>query len=562
MKKTENLKSMAGGRALLDPVALSFMLPLMLVSSLLTVNHSGNFESFMGWLVANLIAFAACAMVVIFLIRMPFKNRAIKPIPLFLVFSVGAVLGLIKGTVTALVAYRLGFFVQFDQLFVSRILQTTIVGLISIPALAVIGDFRFRYQEERDRLVLHKVQKALEQTAEQQIKFDSDEKAILLNFVKQAKSMIQENASFEAAILIRNIIENNLRPLSHRLWNVESSKLTNFNFRALMRLGLSEYPFLLKPMIFVYAPISFLFLLPMYGPLKAVSSTALAVLAIVIIFGSANLIRPKNSQVPVLALGLIIAFTTALVMISPALVFEQDSTTWDAGIWLSTFILLFEIAFVSSLIAAIISNHNMNRSELNELLGGDASRTSLEDRELANFLHGNVQNRLLAIALSIESNQIKESDVIAELDRVEKLLIDEFVNHNTQTPTHLPAAIENLRNRWLGFVSIDVTLIGLSDYSEVRSGILVQVLNEAITNSVRHGLAKNIKIQISQTALRWEVVVVDDGIGVRQGNRGLGSEYFDSVANLGWSLAPHDSGGSVLKLALTPDTVPNSLQQL
>lgn len=548
--KTEKLANIAGGRAFLDPLALALMLPLMLVSSLLTVNQGSTVGLLFGWLIANLIAFATCALIVIFLIRIPFKNRALKPIPIFLVFAVGAFLGLVKGLVTSLVAWRLGFFVEFEQQFLSRISQTTIVGLFAIPALAVLGDFRFRFQEERDRLVFYKVRAALDKNHLEGLPGTEDDKRVLLNFIQQAKSMVRDEVSADVAFLIRNVIENFLRPLSHRLWNVESSKLENFKFSTLVRLGLTKYPFLIKPLVFVYAPIGFLFLLPSYGPLMALGSTIIDTLVIAATYALANIIKPKKTQVSVLVFGLVNVVATAFVMISPALVFGQDSTTWNAGVWLSTFILLFEIGFVSSFIAAIVDNHNMNRIQLQGLLEKDKTLGALENRELANFLHGTVQNRLLAIALMIESNHGKRSIIIEELDRIEKYLGDGFSASNFQNKPTLHTSLENLRERWQGFVSMEFSYLGNEEYPERLSETLVHLINEAITNSVRHGLAKNIQVQITQSKQGCEVIAIDDGIGPRQGTKGLGSDYFDSVATNGWSLEPGEFGGTVLKLSL------------
>lgn len=549
--KTEKLAKIAGGRAFLDPVALSLLVPLMLVSSLLSVNHAGSFASLIGWLIANLVSFAICALVILFLVQVPFKKRAIKPIPIFLVFTVGALLGFIKGAVTALVAWRLGFFDDINQLLLSRITQTTLVGLIAIPALAVLSDFRFRYQEERDRLVLHKVSTALKRNQQAAEYGDADEKEALLNFIQQAKSMIVANVSTEAAFFIRNVIENNLRPLSHKLWDIESSKLENFDFRALVRLGLRSYPFMTKPLVIVYAPISFLFLIPIYGPLLAIGSTALGVVAVVATYGLASFMKPANAQVPVLVFGLVNAVATALIMMLPALVFGPDPTTWNIGLWLSTFILLFEIGFVSSFIAATLANHNMTRAQLNSLLAKDRTKSALENRELANFLHGNVQNRLLAIALMIESNHGERDTIVSELDRIENLLLDSFSRQSSQAQTPLRASLGNLRKLWLGFVSLEFVVVADQEFSGPLGETIVQLVNEAITNSVRHGLAKNIQIQITQTASGFEIIATDDGIGPKQGSKGIGSDYFDSVADLGWSLEPGASGGTVLKLAVS-----------
>ena len=548
--KTERLARTAGGRAFLDPLALALMLPLMLVSSLLSVRQAQNLSQLLGWFIANLIAFAACALVVIFLIRVPFKNKSLNPIPIFWVFSVGALLGLLKGLVTSLVAWRLGFFVEFEQQFISRISQTTIVGLLAIPALAVLGDYRFRFQEERDRLVLYKVRAALGQKNLYVGAGAEADKSILLNFIQQAKSMVRENVSVEVAFLIRNIIENNLRPLSHKLWNVESSKLENYTFGTLMRIGLTKYPFMVRPLMVVYAPMSFLFLTPFYGPLMALESTALQTVVIAITYGAANLIKPAKAQISVLVFALVNAVATAFAMISPALVFGQDGTTWNAGVWLSTFILLSEIGFVSSFIAASLANHNMNRAQLDSLLGKDQIKSAFENRELANFLHGTVQNRLLAIALMIESSHTDSGTVIQELERVEKFLVDGFKANDLQNKPTLHAALDSLRERWEGFVTLEFTYLGKLEFPDQLGETLVHLINEAITNSVRHGLAKNVQVQITQTPQSCEVIVVDDGLGPRQGARGIGSDYFDSVAPNSWSLEPGNLGGSVLKLSL------------
>lgn len=551
MHKTEKIARIAGGRAFLDPVSLALFLPLMLVSSVLTVEHAGNLNSLICWLIANLVSFAFCALVVIFLIRVPFKNRGIKPVPVYLVFIVGAFLGLSKGAITSFVAWRLGYFNSFEDLFINRIAQTTLVGVLAIPSLSVLSEFRFRFQDERDTLVLRRVRAELSRSQNSLKLSTADEGLVLLKFIQQAKSMFLIGASTGVAELIRNIIENSLRPLSHKLWHIESSKIEDYTFKALVQFGLRNHPFLYKPMLSVFAPISFLYLLTISGPLQALGSTIIATLAILATYAVANALKPSGSVVSLPIFGLVNAFVTTLVMICPAMVFGQNSHTWNAGLWLSTFILIFEIGFLSLFIAAIISNHNLTRDQLEALQVPYSAKAAIEDRELANFLHGNVQNRLLAIALSIESNQVDELTVVAELDRIEKLLLDEFVHHNPHATPSLNATLDNLRERWRGFVNLELEFFGSKTFSHERSEVLGQLINEAITNSVRHGFAKNIQIQITQNNSSCVIVVSDDGIGLRQGSRGLGSDYFDYVAGQDWSLEPGEFGGTVLKLSLS-----------
>jgi two-component sensor histidine kinase len=213
---------------------------------------------------------------------------------------------------------------------------------------------------------------------------------------------------------------------------------------------------------------------------------------------------------------------------------------------------LFEIGFVSSFISAAIANHNMTRKQLDTMFDKNRAKSMLENRELANFLHGNVQNRLLAIALMLESKQVGLDEIVDELDRVEKLLQGEFNQTNKKNDSSLIGSLELLRDRWLGFVAIDFILIGDQKISSKQNATLVQLVNEAITNAVRHGLAKNIQIRVTQTKHGCEIIATDDGIGLKQGAKGIGSDYFDSVADLGWSLEAGEFGGSVLTLRCSP----------
>ena len=107
----------------------------------------------------------------------------------------------------------------------------------------------------------------------------------------------------------------------------------------------------------------------------------------------------------------------------------------------------------------------------------------------------------------------------------------------------LHESLTDLVDRWRGFaeISFEVT-------SKIESPEIIKVVNEAVNNSVRHGMAHHIEVFISDTNSGVTVKVLDDGIGPRTGPKGLGTKFFDSVGT--WSLSQMPSGGSELQVLL------------
>jgi glucose-6-phosphate-specific signal transduction histidine kinase len=165
-------------------------------------------------------------------------------------------------------------------------------------------------------------------------------------------------------------------------------------------------------------------------------------------------------------------------------------------------------------------------------------RTQITKRSLANHLHGNVQNKLLLLALKLErGDDLKTRE---ELIKIRELLDLEIGNPEDSVFNQL----EGLVSRWEGFVEIELSVTGiLPENTEIA-----KVASEAVNNSVRHGLAHRIWITLECKPGCIVMTVDDDGIGPRTGKSGLGTKYFNSVAGNSWTLAQREAGGSRLKL--------------
>jgi len=180
------------------------------------------------------------------------------------------------------------------------------------------------------------------------------------------------------------------------------------------------------------------------------------------------------------------------------------------------------------------------------------------NRELANFLHGNLQNRLLSAALRLDKNQDNPDNLMRELRAVEQLLDAAIVDYEQVNNLGLADQLAEIANRWAGFVSVKLDLQAeVNDPNEIKR--LNQLVNEAVSNAVRHGLAGNVLASVTRASAasasgvaggKLILTVTDDGLGPRDGGSGLGLQLYESLAGKDWSLNPGADGGSVLTLTL------------
>ena len=151
-----------------------------------------------------------------------------------------------------------------------------------------------------------------------------------------------------------------------------------------------------------------------------------------------------------------------------------------------------------------------------------------EQRSLGRLLHGTVQATMVAAALKLRDQSPDEAaETIAGLTaRLKYALGDE-----TQTPWRRD--ISNLREVWDGAIQLTVVLRPAAERTLDRDALaahsLLQVLNEGVTNAVRHGNANSVRATVEVEAGYLLLTVMDDGAPVvARGTGGTGSRIFDA----------------------------------
>ena len=553
------------------------MVPFLIVISVLSNSTaisdtssetSPELYRYLGLIIANIASIAVCWIYLEIVDRTLFKNKALKPIKIYWVLLFGASLGFLKGSTTGFFSWVVGSELDLDQAISNRIIQTTFLGLWTIPLVALVTATFIRFQNERQILLAETLEKGLGSDNSLVHPLGSSEELTI--YLAQAKSEVAalrkssdtQTTNQMISKRLRDLVETGLRPISHRIWQENSKASGVLKISQLARLALKKNPFpiglIIGGLAIGLVPITF----------SAVPAGE-ALIRITVMLGLTGVILALAKKLPREPLvGVWISFVTAnlistfLSLWVSDLIFGETFVSSDILIWIAFFLWQLQLTFFSSVVSEVLTTRAEMRRQLIESLGKDqlesdvrSALVRLRNRELAQYIHGNIQNKLLSFALKFDQENLSTDDVSRLLDEVEALFSTAISDYLRVDAADLDRQLTQLAQRWSGFVGIDLTnslpTSGLSK-EEIKS--IVEVVSEAVSNAVRHGLAKNLKItlgKIESNNSQIEIVVEDDGLGPRSGKAGLGTELFNVTSGVNWSLTPANMGGSVLRVRIT-----------
>jgi signal transduction histidine kinase len=165
----------------------------------------------------------------------------------------------------------------------------------------------------------------------------------------------------------------------------------------------------------------------------------------------------------------------------------------------------------------------------------------LDHRRVAQVLHGSVQGALYAAAIrlgresvptpeTIESVQKDISDALAEVSRAksEDFVFEEVLN-----------SIIDLWQDSINFeLALDQKAIHKLNENTDAAECMLEVLREAVNNSVKHGGARNVSVEIAPKSRGLlSLVVINDGKPLEPEKiKGYGSNVLDELTHE-WSIA-------------------------
>jgi signal transduction histidine kinase len=174
--------------------------------------------------------------------------------------------------------------------------------------------------------------------------------------------------------------------------------------------------------------------------------------------------------------------------------------------------------------------------------------SSYEDFNLAGYLHNSLQSDLLRISKHLEKSSQEESGkTTAHLDELSTILnrsMEDVSKLRAQGLDRLSAIAES----WTGIADIQLEIVEPFSLSNEKEGALVSMLEEMITNSVRHGAASTIKIKVASDADITIVKISHDGVEMSTKGAGLGTKWIKQYSDL---KPTAQSEGNMLTFTLT-----------
>mgnify|MGYP001055979791 FL=1 len=491
-----------------------------------------------------------------------FRNRFERDIPAWQVVAFGGFLGIVAHSVHGFTSAALR-------------LTTFPVTTVSLAFAAAIGAIAIVMSSitERQRLYRRRVLRLQEVESG-----DAEGLSRLLSNASRAFDELQARVDnvidasppgAESSTVLERVIDDAIKPLSRQLLQSSRTRFEPLLIRGVARSVLAFDPYAKAWWVALIYALGIIVVnqFPIYGQERAEASFfagAIGFMTVGTILSIARrFLRPSLTQVSrrTVALHLL-----PFLVLAPLQTTINQSFFWpqiELQIFLSGLLInglqLLAMSALFSLSSSppdgplVLHASGAGEGTSHPWMTGEWGRATVQAllRELTQHMHGTVQNKVLALRLSggiADSNDLPAlkvaiSEIISEAR-------EDFQNNHRVS---FEEKIQKLQDDWqpIATIAVESTLPTLSP---LRSAVLFMVIQEAVTNSIRHGLSKTVTINLrpGDSSRRVSIEILDDGTGPlqRRGKRGVGLSFLAALSEGSWSLTVREGGGARLVASL------------
>jgi signal transduction histidine kinase len=283
-----------------------------------------------------------------------------------------------------------------------------------------------------------------------------------------------------------------------------------------------------------------------YGWVTGLGLLVAEVLVIFVIMGAANVAMSRVRHRAWVYVATILVLQVIPLLPWPQLLGETEPPTVAERIAATVASVL--LILVTSGIGLVTSRRDRRLEVLEDVVAvaarrgsADAIRIAAALRELATVLHGRVQATLTSTSLAIESAvaEGRWADARAALDRVLTLARPDSWREPVSN-LDLRGRLDQVCLPWRAVGEVTVEVDGdWRSASEESLTAVTRVVEEAVTNAFRHGLASNVIVLVACDGDGIVVRVTDDGQGIAGPTtlqRGFGLAAIDEMTSGCWSI--------------------------
>jgi hypothetical protein len=483
-------------------------------------------------------------------------------LPLFLVLPLSFTLGALKGFTTGLFAFWFGLELDISISIGSRWFNTGILGLILIPLVALMTHEVSEFKAQRELLV---ARRALSELASSNVYSGTTFKE-LQALVSSADARLQEIVRLagtdQSLAEIRfkeelgRIIRDEVRPLSHKIWKQQEEDIPSISWRSQLSDATSktvQHPIGLGLWLFFGSLGGHANLLGLSDAFWRVLTLSTIVMLTMLAAKQIFAPYPRRSKIPFLISIALATFTGVgftNLLLGPI---QGSSLSLEFAIYAAH---LLQSGILLNLIHEF-SDKKMRLHQLrlnpndSELVNSAVERyvSNVRNREFAQLLHSDIQNKLLNSILAAEKHAGVGFDVVSEAGRL-RAMLQGFLRYETAART-IGEVLESQKQAWAEFILISTTIDeDLASFQARRCYGLSELISEGISNAIRHGEAT--QLEISLRIFEGEVLILirDDGTGLKSDSRGLGTSVLKTLSNDRFSLRSLPSGGTEVQAIL------------
>ena len=189
-------------------------------------------------------------------------------------------------------------------------------------------------------------------------------------------------------------------------------------------------------------------------------------------------------------------------------------------------------------------SYRQQRLKFEEYLNSESFKLKVFNQEVlddsmkwAQLIHGKVQTRF--IAASGDNSAAGRQNLISDINRA---IVDEL-EHSGVSESDAALIIERITSPWSAVISINSVISKELTNTALPEGAatkLEQVVEEVITNAVKHGAAQSIWLELGMESDKSLLLQIkNDGKAVETKRKSLGTSLFDKAGV--WSLSNVDS---------------------
>ncbi|MEI6688705.1 MAG: hypothetical protein WCN97_05005 [Thermoleophilia bacterium] len=513
-------------------------------------------------LLVLLVQAAAVGLVFLLADRVLLRHRRERPASPWLVVAISVAIGLVRIVALVVLNRATGHQLAASATPINLLLIGAVTGGVLLPVSAVLLSTIDWYRAERERLIAADVRLEVErmqatgaiETMRELVleaaygRFDATrtETAALLEAVDAADERLVHDSS--SALLRAARLD--VRDTSHALWAASTARYPRIHWLDVLASAARLQPLPER----IALPAAIVVMLPALLIVQGLGGAMITAVALIV----AGLVlyplgRRAIRALPALAIPLtiLVAAATSTVAIT-VLLAAGDYERYLPR--LAGFVL--GVVVITLLTSAVLTALRSTEDTLTELraIVSEAeieTRAAAEarhdlDRELAAFLHGTLQTRLVAAAYEIENAQRRGDQVgLADALASARAALDDLPRQSAgNDPVSLGQARQTFDERWTGALALTWDLPAEEPPAAVTRA-LTDVIQECLSNALIHGHATAATIIVRAQDATLEVTVVDNGIGPQDGAPGLGATVLASVTGGTWELAEYPGGAIV-----------------